>query len=91
MEMRKFIIEISPDGQLTCCEYVPPEDRTLVNYQSGCKDTRARIENMLRKEITRAKHNASLHEYGPLWVDKWLTKASAYEFVLEKIRQTILK
>lgn len=27
MEMRKFIIEIHPDGTLTCCEYEEPDDR----------------------------------------------------------------
>lgn len=26
MEMRKFIIEIHPDGTLTCCEYEDPKD-----------------------------------------------------------------
>lgn len=26
MEMRKFIIEIHPDGKLTWCEYVDPKD-----------------------------------------------------------------
>ena len=26
MEMRKFIIEIHPDGTLTCCEYEDPKE-----------------------------------------------------------------
>ena len=26
MEIRKFIIEIHPDGSLTCCEYEDPKD-----------------------------------------------------------------
>lgn len=26
MEMRKFIIEIHPDGALTCCEYEDPKE-----------------------------------------------------------------
>lgn len=26
MKMRKFIIEIHPDGTLTCCEYEDPKD-----------------------------------------------------------------
>lgn len=26
MEMRKFIIEIHPDGKLTCCEYEDPTE-----------------------------------------------------------------
>lgn len=28
MEMRKFIIEIHPDGTLTCCEYEDPKEAT---------------------------------------------------------------
>ena len=35
MEMRKFIIEIHPDGTLTCCEYEDPEDAIRVaHYQA---------------------------------------------------------
>lgn len=26
MEMRKFIVEIHPDGHVTCCEYEEPRD-----------------------------------------------------------------
>lgn len=26
MEMRKFIVEIHPDGHVTCCEYEDPDD-----------------------------------------------------------------
>lgn len=45
MEMRKFIIEIHPDGSLTCCEYEDPKesiraanDRAwLAGYQQALK------------------------------------------------------
>lgn len=45
MEMRKFIIEIHPDGSLTCCEYEDPkesirvaEDRAwLAGYRQALK------------------------------------------------------
>ena len=30
MKMRKFIIEIHPDGTLTCCEYEDPKDAAKV-------------------------------------------------------------
>lgn len=30
MKMRKFIIEIHPDGTLTCCEYEDPKDAANV-------------------------------------------------------------
>lgn len=91
MEIRKFIVTVHEDGSVSAVEYIPPEDQALANYQAGCKDTRTRIENILKTEIVRAKHNASLPEFGPMWKDTWLTKATAYEFILEKIRQTILK
>lgn len=32
MEMRKFIIEIHPDGSLTCCEYEDPKDAAKATY-----------------------------------------------------------
>lgn len=90
MEIRKFIVSIHEDGSVSAVEYIPPEDQAQANYQAGCKDTCKRIENMLRNEIKRAKHNAFLQEFGPLWKDTWLTKATTCEFILEKIRQMIL-
>ena len=30
MKMRKFIIEVRPDGTLTCCEYEDPKDAAKV-------------------------------------------------------------
>lgn len=32
MEMRKFVIEIYPDGTLTCCEYEDPKDAAKAAY-----------------------------------------------------------
>lgn len=32
MEMRKFIIEIHPDGSLTCCEYEDPKGAAKATY-----------------------------------------------------------
>jgi hypothetical protein len=32
MEMRKFIIEIHPDGSLTCCEYEDPREVVRTAY-----------------------------------------------------------
>lgn len=90
MEMRKFIVEVHTDGTITGVEYIPLEDQSVSNYQAGCKDTRTRVENILKHELARARHNASLSDYGPGWKEAWLIKANTYEFVLEKIRQTIL-
>jgi hypothetical protein len=90
MEIRKFIVTVHEDGSISAVEYMPPEDQSLANYQAGCKDTRTRIEKMLSCEIKRAKHNAMLEEYGPVWHDAWLTRAGSYEYILERIRQSIL-
>lgn len=35
MEMRKFIIEIHPDGRLTCCEYEEPHEAWLAGYRQA--------------------------------------------------------
>lgn len=85
MEIRKFIVTVHEDGTIWVVE-----DQSLANYQAGCKDTRTRIEKMLSCEIKRAKHNAGLKEYGPVWQDVWLTRAGSYEYILERIRQSIL-
>lgn len=35
MEMRKFIVEIHPDGHLTCCEYEEPHDTSKSAWLTG--------------------------------------------------------
>ena len=35
MEMRKFIIEIHPDGHVTCCEYEEPRDACKSAWLAG--------------------------------------------------------
>lgn len=90
MEIRKFIVTVHEDGSISVVEYIPPKDQSLANYRAGCKDTRTRIEQMIRCEIKRAKYNAGLKEYGPLWHDAWLSKACSYDYILERIRQSIL-
>lgn len=52
MEMRKFIIEIHPDGTLTCCEYEDPKDASraatdrawLAGYQQALKHCEDQVE-----------------------------------------------
>lgn len=90
MEIRKFIVTVHEDGTISVVEYMPPEDQLRENYQAGCKDTRTRIAKMLSCEIKRAKHNAGLKEYGPVWQDVWFTRAGSYEYILERIFQSIL-
>lgn len=35
MEMRKFIVEIYPDGRVTCCEYEEPRDARKSAWLAG--------------------------------------------------------
>lgn len=35
MEMRKFIVEIHPDGRLTCCEYEEPHEARKSAWLAG--------------------------------------------------------
>ncbi len=91
MEMRKFMVTVHEDGTISAIEYIPPEDQSLTTYQAGCKDTRTRVENILKYEIKKASHNAGLSEYSPRLKAVWSLKADAYAYILEKIRQTILK
>lgn len=35
MEMRKFIVEIHPDGHVTCCEYEEPHDISKSSLLTG--------------------------------------------------------
>lgn len=35
MEMRKFIVEIHPDGRVTCCEYEDPRDARRNAWLAG--------------------------------------------------------
>ena len=35
MEMRKFIVEIHPDGRVTCCEYEDPHDACKRGWLAG--------------------------------------------------------
>lgn len=35
MEMRKFIVEIHPDGHVTCCEYEDPRDARKSAWLAG--------------------------------------------------------
>lgn len=37
MEMRKFIVEIHPDGRVTCCEYEEPRDALRSAWLAGLK------------------------------------------------------
>lgn len=54
MEMRKFIIEIHPDGTLTCCEYEDPEDTIrasndsswLAGYRQALKHCTEQVETL---------------------------------------------
>lgn len=41
MEMHKFIIEIHPDGRMTCCEYEEPRDVSESSWLAGYRQALA--------------------------------------------------
>lgn len=43
MEIRKFIIERHPDGQMTWCEYEEPEDSEKRAYNTALRDVINRL------------------------------------------------
>lgn len=49
MEMRKFIVEIHPDGRMTCCEYEEPHEAIKSAWLDG-----------YRKAVTHCKEEVDL-------------------------------
>lgn len=41
MKMRKFIVEIHPDGRVTCCEYEEPRDTSKSAWLAGYRQALA--------------------------------------------------
>lgn len=41
MKMRKFIVEIHPDGRVTCCEYEEPRDTGKSAWLAGYRQALA--------------------------------------------------
>ena len=48
MEMRKFIVEIHPDGRVTCCEYEDPRDARkrvwLAGYRKALVNCKKQVD-----------------------------------------------
>lgn len=51
MEMRKFIVEIHPDGRMTCCEYEEPREANKSAWLDG-----------YRQAVTHCKEEVDLLE-----------------------------
>lgn len=51
MEMRKFIVEIHPDGRVTCCEYEEPREARKSAWLAG-----------YRQAVTHCKEELDLLE-----------------------------
>ena len=47
MEMRKFIVEIHPDGRLTCCEYEEPRDALKSAWLAGFRQALTHCEEQV--------------------------------------------
>lgn len=54
MEMRKFVIEIHPDGTLTCREYEDPKE-SFRAYVPGCRIRRYVVLSAYRKYLNTKK------------------------------------
>lgn len=47
MEMRKFIVEIRPDGHVTCCEYEEPRDACKSTWLAGYRQALTHCEEQV--------------------------------------------
>lgn len=47
MEMRKFIVEIHPDGRVTCCEYEDPCDALKSAWLAGYRQALTHCEEQV--------------------------------------------
>lgn len=47
MEMRTFIVEIHPDGRVTCCEYEDPRDARKSAWLAGFRQALAHCEEQV--------------------------------------------
>lgn len=47
MEMRKFIVEIHPDGRVTCCEYEDPSDARKSAWLAGFRQALVHCEEQV--------------------------------------------
>lgn len=47
MEMRKFIVEIHPDGRVTCCEYEDPRDALKSAWLAGFRQALTHCEEQV--------------------------------------------
>lgn len=57
MEIRKFIVELHPDGKMTWCEYEEPQYSASANYKAGVRDSYNTIISILE---TRKKKAADM-------------------------------
>ena len=80
MKMRKFIIEIHPDGTLTCCEYEDPKDTIrasndsswLAGYRQALKHCTEQVEAL--EGVKGNSAAASLMYQGAVFVRDGATK-----------------
>lgn len=47
MKMRKFIVEIYPDGHVTCCEYEEPRDACKSAWLAGYRQALTHCEEQV--------------------------------------------
>ena len=66
MKMRKFIVEIHPDGRVTCCEYEEPRDTGkslwLAGYRQAVDHCNEEVEFLGAAQVRDAVAS-HYHEY----------------------------
>lgn len=69
MKMRKFILEIHPDGTLTCCEYEDPKDAIraandrawLAGYRRALDNCKEHVAMLGKSKDTCLSANITYH------------------------------
>lgn len=54
MEMRKFIIELYPDGKMNCCEYEDSRDAETSAYNAALRDVVSHLIDEHSKYLSMA-------------------------------------
>lgn len=63
MEIRKFIIELHPDGNMTWCEYEEPEYSVSAKYKAGALDAYNTIISILETRKNKASDMAVNYKF----------------------------
>lgn len=63
MEIRKFIVELHPDGKMTWCEYEEPQYSVSANYKAGAQDAYNTIISILETRKKKVADRAVNYKF----------------------------